>query len=198
MIKYQLLCKKGHEFDGWFRNSAAFDEQADKGLVTCPECGSKKVTKALMAPNVSTSRSKAKASSEAMAQGMDTVSGAGGAGSAHAQEGAHASAGGEHVGGSSGGGHAEAGAEQKRGAPQEEISLQMPEEMRAQLRNLRKEVLEKTEDVGKGFADEARKIHNDESENRPIRGEATLDEARELNEEGIDFFPIPELPEDKN
>lgn len=53
MIKYSVQCKKGHTFDGWFASSDAFDTQAKRGLVTCPDCGSAKVTKALMAPNVS-------------------------------------------------------------------------------------------------------------------------------------------------
>lgn len=62
MIKYAVLCKKGHTFDGWFASSAAFDTQSKRGLVSCPECGSTKVTKALMAPNVSAStRRKGKA-----------------------------------------------------------------------------------------------------------------------------------------
>ena len=52
MILYQLLCESGHEFEGWFRNSSAFDEQAGSGAVMCPQCGSLEVTKALMAPHI--------------------------------------------------------------------------------------------------------------------------------------------------
>jgi hypothetical protein len=55
MIRYRLNCKKGHQFEGWFANSAAFDRQAKRGDVTCPRCGTSKVTKALMAPNIAKS-----------------------------------------------------------------------------------------------------------------------------------------------
>jgi len=54
MIHYDLICDKGHGFDGWFRNSAAYDEQAAKGLVSCSVCGSAKVEKQLMAPGIPT------------------------------------------------------------------------------------------------------------------------------------------------
>jgi hypothetical protein len=52
MIRYALGCDQGHEFEGWFGNSAAFDEQAAGGLVICPICGSEKVNKLIMAPGV--------------------------------------------------------------------------------------------------------------------------------------------------
>ena len=54
MIRYDLICDKGHEFDGWFRDSAAFDEQAGRGLVSCSQCGSDRVEKQLMAPGIPT------------------------------------------------------------------------------------------------------------------------------------------------
>jgi len=54
MIHYQLQCSHAHEFDGWFKDSATFDRQAKRGLVECPICGDTKVTRALMAPAVST------------------------------------------------------------------------------------------------------------------------------------------------
>jgi hypothetical protein len=54
MIHYQLRCSEAHEFDGWFRDSAEFDRQAGLGLVECPACGDVKVTRALMAPAVTT------------------------------------------------------------------------------------------------------------------------------------------------
>ena len=52
MIHYQLQCAKGHGFDGWFRDSAAFDAQAARGLVECPSCGETSVSRALMTPAV--------------------------------------------------------------------------------------------------------------------------------------------------
>ena len=70
MIKYNLLCRHNHEFEAWFSNSSDYDVQREKRLVQCPHCGSAKVEKAIMAPNVSTSRKKAAIASkqkEAMA-----------------------------------------------------------------------------------------------------------------------------------
>ncbi|MBS0559560.1 MAG: DUF1178 family protein [Proteobacteria bacterium] len=53
MIHYQVRCSRDHEFDGWFKDSAAFDKQSARGLVECPVCGDTKVSRALMAPAVS-------------------------------------------------------------------------------------------------------------------------------------------------
>jgi hypothetical protein len=53
MIKYSLICETGHEFEGWFQNSSAFDVQSANDLVSCPSCGTHQVQKALMAPAVS-------------------------------------------------------------------------------------------------------------------------------------------------
>ena len=53
MIVFDLACAAaGHRFEGWFASSAAYAEQQGKGLVTCPECGSRDVAKAVMAPAV--------------------------------------------------------------------------------------------------------------------------------------------------
>ena len=52
MIKYALICEADHEFESWFPDSAAYDKQVKRGLVTCPVCDSAKISKAIMAPNV--------------------------------------------------------------------------------------------------------------------------------------------------
>ena len=52
MIHYQLRCAEDHAFDGWFKDSAAFEAQAGRGLVACPQCGDVQVRRALMAPAV--------------------------------------------------------------------------------------------------------------------------------------------------
>lgn len=56
MINFALVCEKDHAFDAWFRNNDDFDAQKKRKLVTCPECGSHAIEKALMAPAVSTGR----------------------------------------------------------------------------------------------------------------------------------------------
>lgn len=52
MIRYDLTCDQGHSFDSWFASAAAYDRLAAAGHVACPDCGSAKVAKALMAPAV--------------------------------------------------------------------------------------------------------------------------------------------------
>ena len=72
------------------------------------------------------------------------------------------------------------------------------QEIRAALRALRDHVMKNAENVGKGFVEEARKMHYGEAEERSIYGEADLAEARALLEEGIDVLPLPVVPDDRN
>jgi len=141
MIHYDLQCDKGHEFDGWFASSSAFDKQLDRSLVTCTVCGSVKVEKQLMAPGIP-QKSNAKAD-----------------------------------------------APMRMGGGAELMKL---------MRDYRRHVDANSEDVGTRFAEEARKIHYQETEDRGIRGSATREEAVSLLEEGIDVHPLPVLPEDTN
>jgi hypothetical protein len=71
-------------------------------------------------------------------------------------------------------------------------------EMLKQLKELRDKVLHGAENVGERFAEEARKIHYGETDPRGIVGQASIEDAQALVEEGIDIMPIPELPEDRN
>ena len=66
------------------------------------------------------------------------------------------------------------------------------------MRKVREHVLATSENVGRKFVEEARKMHYEEAETRSIHGEASIDDAKALAEEGIDIFPIPELPDDRN
>jgi hypothetical protein len=60
MIRFSLRCSSGHGFESWFPGNAAFEEQAARGLVECPVCGSAHVEKSIMAPHVArTDRKKA-------------------------------------------------------------------------------------------------------------------------------------------
>lgn len=56
MIKYSLRCSQGHGFEAWFSNSAAYGTQSAAKQILCPNCGSDRVEKALMAPNVVSGR----------------------------------------------------------------------------------------------------------------------------------------------
>jgi len=64
VITYNLACAKGHEFEGWFKNSAAYDSQEAEGALACPMCGDAHVKKAIMAPAVKTSVTKARGTTE--------------------------------------------------------------------------------------------------------------------------------------
>ena len=144
MIKYRLACSAGHEFEGWFQSSDAYDVQAEQGHVTCPHCGSPHVAKAIMAPSVSMTA--------------------------------------KHAGG-------------EPMPPGVKLSSQ---ELQGLMRRLRREIEAKADYVGPRFAEEARKMHEEEVSDRGIYGEATLDEAASLAEDGIPFLPVPRLPEDLN
>ena len=97
MIRYNLVCAKGHAFESWFANSAAYDKQARRGLLECPACGSTNA-----------------------------------------------------------------------------------------------------ENVGQKFPEEARKMHYGEKKHRSIYGTASPDDAKALHEEGIEFAPLPVLPDERN
>lgn len=56
MIRYALQCDGSHGFEAWFGDSAAYDDQAARGLVECPHCGSRGVSKQIMAPAVAGTR----------------------------------------------------------------------------------------------------------------------------------------------
>jgi hypothetical protein len=58
MILYQLRCGKDHSFEAWFKDGQTCERQLARKTVECPTCGSRKVTKALMAPRISGSEKK--------------------------------------------------------------------------------------------------------------------------------------------
>jgi len=162
MIKYTLACAKGHAFESWFSNSAAFDKQAKRGLVSCPICGDSKVEKAIMAPQLSGTRKRGAAKAPV----------------AEAPAGA-----------------APAADESK--APVAMISPQ-EQEVRAKLKELRDHLTKNADYVGQKFPEEARKMHYGEIDHRSIYGEASPKEAKELHDEGIEFHPLPVLPDERN
>lgn len=129
MIRYDLRCANGDEFEAWFGSIADYDKQAAAGLVECPHCASTQVEKAPMAPAVRTARKKEAQRERAVAMAMAA--------------------------------------------------------------KVREHIKENFDYVGDKFADEARKMHSGESEERAIWGETTPDEAEALAEEGIPASPLP-------
>jgi hypothetical protein len=146
MIVYELKCSKGHGFEGWFRDAAAFDRQAAAGKVSCAVCGDSKVAKAPMAPRLAKRRGDSPDAPRASAAGP----------------GAQA---------------AEPSAEA--------VKL---------LAELRKKIESECDYVGERFAEEARRIHYGETEQRGIYGEASDEQAKALDEEGIEVRKIPWPP----
>jgi hypothetical protein len=84
--------------------------------------------------------------------------------------------------------------------PKNPVAMMSPpeRELRQKLKELRDHVTRNASYVGPRFSEEARKIHYGETQHRSIYGEASADEARELHEEGIEFHPLPILPDDQN
>ena len=72
------------------------------------------------------------------------------------------------------------------------------QKFREMLREYRNRVTSEADYVGNRFAEEARKIHFEEAEARGIYGEATRDEVAALLDDGVDFLPLPDLPEEHN
>ncbi|MFI4960180.1 MAG: DUF1178 family protein [Hyphomicrobiales bacterium] len=155
MIRYALVCEKGHDFESWFQDSAAYDKQIKRKLIACPHCGSAKVEKAIMAPRLAGSRKREMTAEPAVA----------------------------------------ASAPEK--APVAMISPQ-EKELRSKLKELREHLTKNADHVGPKFPEEARKMHYGETKHRSIYGEASPDEAKALAEEGIEFHPLPILPDERN
>jgi hypothetical protein len=170
MIRYDLVCSDGHEFDGWFRSIGDFETQSVRGFVTCAVCGSNRVDRALMAPRVLTSRSRA------VVVEQDTASAP--AAAEPAPSGVPAIAAG-------------VGPMAIAPDPQQRAMLEA-------LVDLKRKITASADYVGDRFAEEARKIHYGEAEERGIYGKTTLDEARSLLDEGIAVQPLPILPDDLN
>jgi hypothetical protein len=89
------------------------------------------------------------------------------------------------------------GAPAQAPAPVAMISPQ-EHEFRSKLKELRDHLTKNAENVGRKFPEEARKMHYGEIEHRSIYGEASPQEAKDLHEEGIEFHPLPVLPEERN
>ena len=80
------------------------------------------------------------------------------------------------------------------------VAMMSPQEreFRSKLKELRDHLTKNADYVGPKFPEEARKMHYGEIEHRSIYGEAAPDEAKALHEEGIEFHPLPTLPDDRN
>jgi hypothetical protein len=85
-------------------------------------------------------------------------------------------------------------------APPAPVAMMPPQEreLRTKLRELRDHLVKNADYVGRSFPEEARKMHYGEIDHRSIYGEASADQAKELRDEGIEFHPLPVLPDERN
>jgi hypothetical protein len=166
MILYRLRCSKGHEFDGWFKDSKTYERQEKRSLVGCAVCGDAQVTRALMAPRLGTKGNK---KATAVTRAVTPVEAPAAAPPPEVQQAQHQMA---------------------------ALARRMPKELREALVKVRSEIEKNCEHVGDKFAEEARKIHYGESDKRGIYGETSDREAEELAEEGIEFGRLPWVPRD--
>ena len=139
MIIFDLNCKHGHRFEGWFASADDFEQQAKAVMVRCPVCDDASVVRV---PSAKVHVGRATVDAPRVADAAD------------------------------------AEAETVAGLPDDLV------------RKLR-EIVRNTENVGRRFPEEARKIHYEEVPARPIRGQASKDDADALREEGIDFASLP-------
>ena len=157
-----LRCSFGHHFEGWFASQDDYQSQLDRAVLECPMCGDKSVQRLPSAPHVVTS------SSRALAPARDSATSARGAAAS--------------------------------GMPTVPAALPAPPTppsgvdpaafQSAMLRAVH-HIITHTDDVGPRFAEEARRMHYGETDERPIRGQATSDEAKALHDEGIDVMSFP-------
>lgn len=150
MIVFDLLCSKGHRFEGWFGSAADFASQKKRGLLACPKCATTNVERVPSATRSNLGAQPPKPA-PAPANPSNMVK-------TPEMEGKDAFA----------------------------IAQMLYSKMLD-------EILTKTEDVGRDFPAEARKIHYEEAPARAIRGQATQEEHDALVDEGIPVarFPLP-------
>jgi hypothetical protein len=150
MIVFDLLCGEGHRFEGWFGSARDFASQRGRKLLSCPVCGSAKVSKVPSATRANLGAAEP------------------------------------------------AAAPVKTPAKTPEMEGKDPFAVAQMLYSrMLDELLTKSEDVGKDFPSEARKIFYEESPARAIRGQATNEEHQDLVDEGIPVARLPVPPSGK-
>jgi hypothetical protein len=148
MIVFNLGCESGHRFEGWFGSTEEFDRQRQRGMLECPVCGVKAVSRLPSAPRLNL-----------VSTGM-----------------------------------AEPAGETSPSPPAtEEESATRARMLAAQIAFYQhmRQMLDRSDDVGGRFAEEARRIHYKETPERQIHGVATREETAELLEEGVAVLPLP-------
>jgi hypothetical protein len=176
MIQYSLKCDDGHRFDSWFQSAAAFDKLAAGGLLSCAVCGTGSVEKAIMTPRVRPGREAVSGRGEPDVVPSDNPDGAQSTQTSDPVQ--------------------DAGKGVQKPSTAGALSRPANEAEQA-IADLRRKVEDNSDYVGKDFVSQARAMHEGDAPGRAIHGEAKLDEAKALIEEGIPVLPLPFLPNRK-
>ena len=164
-----LQCGGMHTFEGWFGSEEDYQSQRERGLVACPLCADTEVRKLPSAPRLNLGAAEPRQSKPVSQESSSATTGA-----VTPSTNLPAKPTAETVASSLAQVHPEAA-----------------EMVQEAWMKMVKHVIANTEDVGQNFAEEARKIHYGESEERNIRGQASVEETKDLLEEGIDVLPLP-------
>ena len=157
-----LRCSFGHHFEGWFASQDDYQSQLDRALLECPMCGDKSVQRLPSAPHVVTSSSRALAPrGESETPARDGPAGGG------------------------------LPAKTPITPPPAQPRVDQVGGLQSAMLRAVQHIISHTDDVGPRFAEEARRMHYGETDERPIRGQATSDEAKALHEEGIEVMSFP-------
>ena len=155
MIVFDLLCAKGHRFEGWFNSAGDFASQKERGLLSCPKCATADVRRVPSATRANLGAPEPKPAPQPPAAANSMV---------------------------------------KTPEMDGKDAFAIAQMLYSRMLD---EILTKTEDVGRDFPAEARKIHYEEAPARAIRGQATQQEHDELVDEGIPVARFPVPPTDK-
>jgi hypothetical protein len=164
-----------HTFEGWFGSEDDYQSQRERNLVACPLCANTEVRKLPSAPRLNfgaeeprQAKSAAKEDSSAVAGPVAPAGGLPALPTLPTVPNAEAMA-----------------------SSLSQIHPEAVEMVQEAWMKMVKHVIANTEDVGQNFAEEARKMHYGESEERNIRGQASMEETQDLLEEGIEVMPLP-------
>jgi hypothetical protein len=169
MKVYNLSCSFDHRFEGWFASEDDCLSQQASGMLACPLCNSTAITRMPSAPHISKLHTKEGVGQSSDASALTKVS------PAQSQP-----------------------IQNEVAAVTRADHSQLEAQVQAAFLNGMRELMNRSEDVGSEFAEEARKIHYKESPERSIRGQTTVDEAESLREEGIEVLSLPAIPLLKN
>ena len=173
-----LQCAGMHTFEGWFGSEDDYQSQRERNLVACPLCANTEVRKLPSAPRLNFGAEEPRQAKSATKEEPSTA-----AGSVAPNTGLPGSPGLPAV--------PAVPTSEAVASSLAQVHPEAAEMVQEAWMKMVKHVIANTEDVGQNFAEEARKMHYGESEERNIRGQASAEETQDLLEEGIEVIPLP-------